>query len=336
MSIFVPGIELSRQFYLDAVSPVLAEAFPGLPHAAALLGRGSEVLGFDDAMSRDHNWEPRVILFLSPDDQIRHGAAVDDVLRRKLPSRFHGYATDYSISTLREYVEKLLEVDIDLEVRARDWLTFPEQKLRMLTAGAVYHDDIGLGAVRDRFAYYPRDVWLYLMVAGWWRVHPELYLVGRSGSVGDELGSALIGSQLVHDLMSLCFLMERQYAPYPKWFATAFGQLDCAAHLSPILMSVMHASAWPEREDALTSAYEQLAKMHNGLNLTAPVSTAVEQLWDRPFKVTWGDFPGVLAALIMDPDVKSIVERWPTGGPDHVREMLMGPGSRRLMLRLTE
>ena len=72
--------------------------------------------------------------------------------------------------------------------------------------------------VRDRLGYYPRDVWLYLLMAGRWRVHPELNLVGRSGFVGDELGSSLIGSQLVSDLMRLCFLMERQYAPYSKWF----------------------------------------------------------------------------------------------------------------------
>ena len=33
------------------------------------------------------------------------------------------------------------------------------------------------------------------------------------------------------------------------------------------------------------TAYERLAMMHNGLGLTAPVTTEVVQLWDRPFKV---------------------------------------------------
>ena len=75
-------------------------------------------------------------------------------------------------------------MDLDGEIEARDWLTFPEHGLRMFTAGEVYHDDVGLQAARDRLAYYPRDVWLYLLMAGWWRVHPELNLVGRAGSVG--------------------------------------------------------------------------------------------------------------------------------------------------------
>ena len=51
MSTFVPGAELSRRLYDEVVHPVLSARFPDLPHTAALLGRGSEVLGFDDARS---------------------------------------------------------------------------------------------------------------------------------------------------------------------------------------------------------------------------------------------------------------------------------------------
>ena len=198
MSAFVPGIDLSRQFYAELVRPILDERFPGLPHSAALLGRGSEVLGFDDQMSTDHDWRARVLLFLREEDETRVGEAVADSLRRELPPLFREWPVDYEIHTVRGYFLERLGVDVDGEIEARDWLTFPEQSLRMFTSGAVYHDEVGLQAVRGRFAYYPHDVWLYLLVAGWWRVHPEANLVGRAGAVGDELGSALIGSRLVH------------------------------------------------------------------------------------------------------------------------------------------
>src|SRR5579862_9023709 len=65
------GIELSRAFYTEVVRPWLGAAFPGLPHAAALIGYGSELLGLDDAMSQDHNWGPRVLLFVDSADFAR-------------------------------------------------------------------------------------------------------------------------------------------------------------------------------------------------------------------------------------------------------------------------
>src|SRR3712207_8933590 len=119
-----------------------------------------------------------------------------------------------------------------------------------MTAGAVFHDDLDLERVRQRLAYYPRDVWLYLMLAGWWRVHPEVNLVGRAGYVGDELGSSVIGSEIVSGLMRLSFLIERRYAPYSKWFGTAFSELPIAGRLAEPLGRALHARTWREREEA--------------------------------------------------------------------------------------
>ncbi len=59
---FVPGRELAQAFYWQAVRPILDGHLPGLPHAAGLVGRGSEVQGFDDLTSTDHAWAPRVDL----------------------------------------------------------------------------------------------------------------------------------------------------------------------------------------------------------------------------------------------------------------------------------
>ncbi|GAB3403264.1 DUF4037 domain-containing protein [Flindersiella endophytica] len=309
------GQELSRRFYHEAVRPILDRRAPRLPHSAALLGRGSEVLGFDDDMSRDHNWEPRALLFLSDEDHARHHEALDEALRAGLPATFEGRQTDFGVHTIRGYVQEQLKVDIEAELHAADWLALNELRLGMFTAGAVFHDDIGLQAVRDRFAYYPRDVWLYLMIGAWWRVHPEANLVGRSGDVGDELGSAIIGARMVHELMRLCFLLERKYAPYSKWFGTAFSRLACGPELSPLLWNALRAETWQQREAALLKVYEKVAAMHNALGITEPVDTGIHRIWDRPYQVYWGDFPGALHAEIKDPEVKEIAERWPTGSP---------------------
>ena len=294
----------------------------------------SEVLGYDDEMSQDHDWGPRVLLFLHDDDHERHGDALQDMLRelqRGLPAGSADGSADVAVHTVRGYLRDQLAVDIGSELDAVDWLTLPEQSLLMLTSGAVFHDDVGLQAVRRRFAYYPRDVWPYLMVAGWWRVHPEANLVGRAGSMGDELGSALMGSRLVHDLMQLCFLLERRYAPYAKWFGTAFAGLDCGPGLSPVLGRAVRAPTWQEREEALTEAYAAVAALHNASGITEPVVVEEVRLWDRPFAVPWGDVPGALTDAITDPAVRAIAERWPVGGPDRARDLLWGARRRGLL-----
>lgn len=77
---FVPARELSRELYEEMVRPILDARFTGVAHGAALLGRGSEVLGFDDEMSTDHNCEARALVFV-PD-------GVD--LRLEVPQTFEG------------------------------------------------------------------------------------------------------------------------------------------------------------------------------------------------------------------------------------------------------
>lgn len=65
---FLPGLELSQQFYTDVVAPILEKALAGVPYSAALIGWGSEVQGFDTVRSTDHAWGPRMQLFLSSED----------------------------------------------------------------------------------------------------------------------------------------------------------------------------------------------------------------------------------------------------------------------------
>jgi hypothetical protein len=196
----------------------------------------------------------------------------------------------------------------------------PAQRLRTVTAGAVYHDDRGeLTALRQKLAYYPQDVWLYQMIAAWTRIGQEDHFVGRTGWVEDELGSRLIGARLVHDLMNLCFLLERQYPPYSKWFGTAFKQLDCANALIPVFHAVLDAQTWQEREQHLAEAYRVIAGKHNALGITEPLSVDVAPFHSRPFLVIHaGRFCAALFKQITDPAVKSIAQRTDIGGVDFI------------------
>lgn len=335
---FVPGAELGRRFYAEVVRPLLDEAFTGLPHAAAHLGDGSDVLGFDDAMSRDHGWGPAVTLFL-PEAAAGRAPAIRALLAERLPATFLGHPTGYAdhpdepgtpvmasgsrrhgvrTMTVRAFARRQLGWDPADPLAVADWLSFPSQQLLSVTAGPVHSDGVGeLTALRTRLGWYPRDVWRYLLAAGWTRLGQEEHLMGRAGQAGDELGAALVAGRLARDLMALGFLLERRYAPYPKWFGRAFAGLDCAAALTPLLRELVAAPAWPERQDAYAAAAGILVRRQNDVALAGPVDPRPRLFHARPFWVIGGqDVAAALVAAIGDPEVRRLTARRLIGGVD--------------------
>ena len=327
----VSGLELSRQFYFQAVRPVLDREFPKLRHSAGLIGWGSEVLGFDTAISRDHHWGPRVLLFLSDADVAAYAGKIDRVLSRQLPYEFMGYSTSFGdpqpngvrlpakltsgevrhmvqVFSIRSFFWARLRVDPFKNVSAARWLTFPQQRLLELTSGDVFFDGLGkLESVRQKFSYYPRDVWLYMLAAEWKKISQHEAFVGRTGEVGDELGSRLIASQIVNEIIGLCFLMERRYMPYSKWLGSAFSKLAISRKLAPILSEVLSADNWKSRETRLSKAYSVIAAAHNKLGVTKPLPTRTSNYFSRPYTVIHADvFSEELLKVITSSAVKRL------------------------------
>jgi hypothetical protein len=358
MPAFIPGLKLSELFYQEAVRPILETDYPNLVYSAALIGLGSEVLGVDDRMSTDHHWGPRLMLFLGPEDLANEGARIAATLSARLPYRFRGYSTHFGpadehgtrlleeidggpishrveIFEPRAYFVHYLGIDPSAPISPVDWLSLPEQKLLSITRGAVFHDGLGqLDPLRAKLAYYPHDVWLLRLAAQWGRVSQEEPFVGRSGDAGDELGSRIIAARLVRDLMRLCFLMERRYAPYSKWFGTAFSELACAPELTPLFHGALSATSWQERETALCAAYEILARMHNRLGITEPLEPSVSPFYDRPYQVIHGDrFADALRAATSDETLQTIP--FNVGGVDQFVDCVDITTNTRLHEKLT-
>ncbi len=320
---FIPGLELSRRFYAEAVRPLLGD----LAHTAARIGTGSEVLGFDTARSTDHEWGPRLQVFLSREDACRD---LVEALSRKLPKTFHGYPTNFAptdhpqvrhmaptdgpvfhrvdVTTLGGWLTGHLGFDPREGITTRDWLATPAQTLAELTAGAVFHDATGeLTSVRSRLTWYPEQVWRYVLACQWQRIAQEEAFVGRCGEVGDELGSAVVAARLVRDLMRLSLLMHRRYPPYSKWLGSAFARLPFAAGITPALTGALAATTWRDREAHLGTAYSAVAGLHNRLGLTEPLDPGTRPYHDRPFLVLHADrFSRALADGIRDAELRNL------------------------------
>ncbi len=308
---FLPGIELARRYYHEVVGPLLGRRAPGLRHSAALLGWGSDVLGYDSARSTDHNWGPRCQIFVGPRDAAKV-AEISATLASKLPETFLGWPVRFpdatqekepprhwvDVAALGAWLTGQLGFDPRAGVSLADWLATPTQLLAELTAGAVFHDGLGdqarpgdptgpggLSAARAALAWYPGDVWRYLLACQWQRISQEEAFPGRCAESGDELGSALITARLARDAIRLAMLMRRRYPPYSKWLGTAFAAMPGIGVLHQALLDAVSATEWQDRERAFSAALSELGRMHNSLGLTEPIDAMTRPFYDRPYQV---------------------------------------------------
>ena len=327
---FIPGKKLSELFFNEVIRPLLSRHFPDLVYSAAQLGWGSDVLDMDTPMSMDHGWGPRVTLYLNEEDIDKYGIALDEFFANNLPFEFKGFSThvkeapsgslvmeardEYpihhmvTITTPERFFADTLGVDIRNPLTPSFWLTTPQQRLLTVRSGKVFHDGLGtLETTRSRFHWYPDNLWRYLLANQWQRIDQDTPFLGRTGYVADELGSRLLGARLITDLMNLTFLMEKQFAPYRKWFGSAFQKLALAPYLTHIFTAVLDSQDWVTRESYLTEAYLIAMKAFNALNLTQPIPIRIESFHDRPFLVPpAGSIVEALLDGIQDPAVKSL------------------------------
>jgi hypothetical protein len=337
--IFIPGLELSEALYADAVQPILAQFRPDMRYAAARLGSGSEVLGFDSARSTDHEWGPRLDIFLERDQAEAAGDTIRALLAERLPKQIRGWPTNFRESIdpldpvghmelsegrvnhrigvyhLAGWAHEQLRLGPSLQPTTLDWLAMPQQRLAEVTGGRVYRDDLGgLTEVRARLAWYPDQVWRYLLACQWQRISQQEAFPGRCSEAGDELGSAIVTARLARDLMRLCLLLARRYAPYDKWLGTAFAQLPVAGELAPHLRDALAATGYEMREERLCAAFEIAGELQNRSGLANDVDPNCRGYHGRPYRVLHAErFAQALRRTISDTQLRSLPL---TGGVD--------------------
>lgn len=217
---------------------------------------------------------------------------------------YHGV----EVTTVGQFFRAYIGINPLERLTEEDWLAIPSQSLRTIHCGKVFHDGLNeLEACRKTLAWYPHDLWLYLMACQWQRINQEEPFMARSGDAGDEIGSRVIAGRLVEDMMRLCILMEREYPPYAKWLGTAFSRLRSAVQLIPIFDRVFDSRTWKEREAQLSEAYLIVQRQHNALGVTDPVEEKTGWYFTRPYRVPYAArFVDALYTVIRSERVKTL------------------------------
>ena len=232
------GLELSRAYYEQYGEPMLRERFPQLMPllAAGLAGSGSECWGYDDEISRDHDFEPGFSLFLPGEDVVdRRTAFALERAYAALPKEFMGLkramlapvggARHGVLRTADFFREKTGSADGNLSLM--EWLTLPEYLLAEAVNGEIFADGLGeVTAIRDRLRHRPADVRLKKLAG-------QLLLMGQSGQYNyrrcllhGETGAAQLAvAEFVKSAMAAVFLLNDIYQPYYKWSFRAMRAL---------------------------------------------------------------------------------------------------------------
>ncbi len=307
---FIPGLELSESFYFDIIKPLLQKNYPKLRFAAALLGRGSEVQGFDDITSTDHHWGVRLLLFLENKDFEYQKAALNLFFRKNLPFEFKGHSINWTppnlndnnnqfpehksegdinhrveIFTVSRYLFDTLGID-STDLSDIDWLLLPEQRLREITAGKVFEDSVGaLTNARKTLSYFPHNVWLYKILTQWNKIAEEMPFPGRIGMQNDTFGAQIETSRLIRYAMVLCFILEKKYIPYPKWFGRAFSELKLSRKLTPIFQMALNEFNFKKRDEFLCEAYLNILQYQNSLGITESLNLNPKLFFSRPITI---------------------------------------------------
>lgn len=238
------GIELSEQFYLKFGAPMLHQDFPEIENmiAVGLVGSGSECFGYDDEISRDHDFEPGFCLFLPGEELIDSRTAF--ALERaysKLPKEFMGFKRNsldpvggnrHGVIRMNEFfVEKTGYANGELSVK--DWFFVPEQSLAEATNGKVFRDDLGeFSSIREKISYMPEDVRLKKLAG-------NLLVMGQSGqynyrrcvSRGETAAAQLAVAEFTKSALNVIFLINKKYIPYYKWSFHALKDLPVLSSL---------------------------------------------------------------------------------------------------------
>jgi hypothetical protein len=166
----VKGIELCEKFYYEYGEPMLRERFSQIFDllAIGIVGSGSECFGYDDEISRDHDFEPGFCIFLPSESVI--DSKTEFALERayaKLPREYMGVERSMlaPVGGRRHGVIRMSEFLLertgreDGELSIDDWFALPEQALAELTNGKIFSDPSGMMSdIRKRLEYLPETV----------------------------------------------------------------------------------------------------------------------------------------------------------------------------------
>lgn len=227
------GLDEARALYEEYGRPMLHERFPELEGriAVGLAGHGSECYGFDDQISRDHDFARGFCLWLTDEDDLHWGVALNRAYR-SLPLGQGGersaLAEDNCGVRRIAFFYRRYTGSPGAPESWQQWLSLPAHALAEATNGEVFRDDLGqFTAVRETLLHgMPEDVRkkklaarLIEMAQSGQYNYPRCLQHGEAGAAALEL------ADFVRAACGAVYLLEKRHMPYTKWMLRGMDAL---------------------------------------------------------------------------------------------------------------
>ncbi len=238
------GLEIAREYYNLYGKQMLESEFSEVLSklAIGIAGSGSECYGYDDDISKDHDFEPAFCIFL-PDEEIldRKTAFRLERAYSHLPKEFMGLERSLTtpVGGSRHGVIRMSDFFLskvgsaDGRLSINQWFSIPEYSLLEATNGEIFEDFYGeFTAIRERLSYFPQDIRLKKLAG-------HLLIMGQAGQYnyarcilrGDSAAAQLSVFEFVKSAMHSVFLLNSKYMPYYKWCFKALIELKTLSEL---------------------------------------------------------------------------------------------------------
>lgn len=237
------NLDRCRAFYEKYGAPMIHEVFPEYEQriAVGMVGEGSDCFGFDDEISKDHDYGIGFCMWLTPKDYQQIGETLQKKYDR-LIAKYHnnmGY-TENSVEMFLEkrrgvfeihgFYERLLGMATVWKAKGEEallnddiWQRLPEERLAAAVNGEVFRDDLGcFTAIRNQMKAYYSDEIRGKRIAE--KLHEFSQYAqsnyARMMARKDHVTADICIAEGMKTAMELCYLLNRVYAPYYKWMRT--------------------------------------------------------------------------------------------------------------------
>ncbi len=267
------GLEISREYYKEFGEPMLASDFAGERDriAVGLVGEGSECLGYDDTISRDHDFDPGFCLFITEEDERRFGFRLERAYA-KLPKEYMGLRRSIvspvgggrrGVITIKDFYTRHLGAPNAPDTAER-WLYTPSSSLLAASNGEVFADPLGkFSAVRDILSRgYPEDIRRKKLAAHTvFMAQSGQYNFARCVSRGEEGAAQLAVFEFVKHTISAIYLLNNRYEPFYKWVYRGLSELSILGSIGDALEYITVTDNTPKSTETKQDVIEDIASL---------------------------------------------------------------------------